>query len=248
MTVTTYGVRILLVDDDTAVLAQLGERLKRDGFDVQMARSGQEALAGLGPFSPDLVLLDLMGPGMDGEATAKRILREIDVPIIVLSAITATRRKVELIERFADDYVTKPFDYAELRARITRVVQRGRERVRVPELRLGPDLSLVLQRHEAWVAGRRLPLSPIEVRLLTALGAEPGRIVRTEHLVARGWGDVTAHETFLWVAVRRLRQKIEADPDHPVYLVTERGVGYRLKRAEAVDPAPAATPAAPGPR
>jgi two-component system alkaline phosphatase synthesis response regulator PhoP len=76
MTATTYGVRILLVDDDTAVLAQLGDRLKRAGFDVQMARAGQEALAGLGPFSPDVVLLDLMGPGMDGEATAKRILRE----------------------------------------------------------------------------------------------------------------------------------------------------------------------------
>ncbi len=166
----------------------------------------------------------------------------------MLSAITATQRKVELIERFADDYVTKPFDYAELRARITRVVHRGGERVRVPELRIGPDLSLVLQRHEAWVAGRRLPLSPIEVRLLTALGAEPGRIVRAEHLVARGWGDITAHELFPWVAVRRLRQKIEADPDHPVYLVTERGVGYRLKRAETVDPDAPVTPAAPGNR
>ena len=226
--------RILVVDDDTRLLAQLGERLERDGYDVNTARSGSEALARLGPFSPDIVILDLMMPGMDGEATAERMLREAEVPIIVLSAITAGESKVKLIERYAEDYVTKPFDYDELRARIKRVSHRLGERVRIRELRLGPDLTLVLERREAWVSGRRVQLSPIEVRLLTALAANLGHVVRTEQLVARGWSEVdAADESFVWVSVRRLRRKIEADPDHPRYLVTDRGVGYRLVPAES---------------
>jgi DNA-binding response OmpR family regulator len=226
--------RILVVDDDTRLLAQLGDRLERDGFDVHTARSGPEALARLGTFSPDIVVLDLMMPGMDGEATAERMLRESEVPIIVLSAITAGESKVKLIERYAEDYVTKPFDYDELRARIRRVSHRLGERVRVRELRLGPDLTLVLERREAWVAGQRVPLSPIEVRLLTALAANLGQVVRTAQLVARGWSEVdAADESFVWVSVRRLRRKIEIDPDHPRYLVTERGVGYRLVPAKS---------------
>ncbi len=221
--------RVLLVDDDTRFLAQLADRLARDGFEVGTARSGQEALAKFHAFAPEIVVLDLMMPGMDGEETAERLLRLDDVPIIVLSAITAGESKVKFIERYAEDYVTKPFDYAELRARIKRVSHRLGERTRDRELRLGPDLTLVLQRREAWVLGRRVSLSPIEVRLLSALSRELGRPVRTQHLVARGWSEVdAADESFVWVSIRRLRQKIEPDPDHPRYLVTERGVGYRL--------------------
>lgn len=224
--------RVLLVDDDTRLLAQLADRLERDGFDVQTARSGQEGIHRLATFAPDIVVLDLMMPGMDGETTAERMLRMVEVPIIVLSAITAGESKVKLIERYAEDYVTKPFEYPELRARIKRVAHRLGERVRVRELRLGPDLTLVLQRREAWVDGKRVALSPIEVRLLSALAADLGKVVRTEHLVSRGWSEVdAADESFVWVSVRRLRRKIEPDPDHPRYLVTERGVGYRLLSA-----------------
>ncbi len=224
----------MLVDDDVRLLAQLSERLERDGFDVQPVRSGPEAISRFTAFAPDIVVLDLMMPGMDGEETAERLLRIADVPIIVLSAVTAGESKVKLIERYAEDYVTKPFDYAELRARIKRVAHRLGERVRERELRLGPDLTLVLQRREAWVLGRRIPLSPIEVRLLAALARDLGRVVRTDQLVARGWSEVDgADESFVWVSIRRLRQKIEPDPDHPRYLVTERGVGYRLIPAAA---------------
>ena len=221
--------RVLLIDDDVRLLAQLADRLERDGFEVQPARSGAEAISRFRPFAPDIVVLDLMMPGMDGEETAERLLRLGDVPIIVLSAITAGESKVKFIERYAEDYVTKPFDYAELRARIKRVAHRLGERVRDRELRLGPELTLVLQRREAWISGQRIPLSPIEVRLLGALSRDLGRVVRTEQLIARGWSEVdAADESFVWVSVRRLRQKIEPDPDHPRYLVTERGVGYRL--------------------
>jgi DNA-binding response OmpR family regulator len=226
--------RVLLIDDDVRLLAQLTERLERDGFEVQPARSGQEALARFRSFAPDIVVLDLMMPGMDGEETAERLLRQEDVPIIVLSAVTAGESKVKFIERYAEDYVTKPFDYTELRARIKRVAHRLGERVRERELRLGPEVTLILKRREAWVFGRRVSLSPIEVRLLGALSQQLGRVVRTEQLVARGWSEVDgADESFVWVSVRRLRRKIEPDPDHPRYLVTERGVGYRLVPAES---------------
>jgi DNA-binding response OmpR family regulator len=207
------GERILLVDDDTVLLSLLSARLERDGFAVQSATSGAQALAKIDDGWPDLVILDLLMPGMDGEELAARIKRQVDLPIVVLSAIADAASKVKLIERFADDYVTKPFEY----------------RLPSREVRLGPDLTLILDRRECWVGGVRAGLSPTETRVLTALVASLGDTVTTAHLVARGWSDVEGVDPALvWVTVRRLRQKIERYPDHPRYLLTERGVGYRL--------------------
>jgi DNA-binding response OmpR family regulator len=223
------GERILLVDDDTVLLSLLSARLERDGFAVQSATSGAQALANIDDHWPDVVILDLMMPGMDGEELAARIKRQVDLPIIVLSAIADAASKVKLIERFADDYVTKPFEYLELLARIRRVRHRVGDRLPSREVRLGPDLTLILDRRECWVGGVRAGLSPTETRVLTALVASLGDTVTTAHLVARGWSDVEEVDPALvWVTVRRLRQKIERDPDHPRYLLTERGVGYRL--------------------
>ena len=224
--------RIMLVDDDSQLLVHLAERLERDGFEVITARSGEEALERLETAWPELVVLDLMMPDMDGEELAARIKRRADLPIIVLSAVTAGESKVNLIERYAEDYITKPFEYAELRARIKRVRHRLGEHVPAREVRLGDDLTLVLERREAHVAGERVPLSPTEVRILAALVANMGRVVSTDQLVARGWSEVDgADPSYVWVSMRRLRQKIERDPDHPRYLLTERGVGYRLVAA-----------------
>ena len=223
------GGRILLVDDDTTLLALLSARLERDGFTVQTAASGAQALARIEDGWPDLVILDLMMPGMDGEELAARVKRRVDLPIIVLSAIADAASKVKLIERYADDYITKPFDYTELLARIRRVRHRVGDRLPSREVRLGPDLTLILDRRECWVAGMRAGLSPTETRVLTALVASLGDTLTTAQLVARGWSDVEgANPAHVWVTVRRLRQKIEQDPDHPRYLLTERGVGYRL--------------------
>ena len=221
--------RILLVDDDTALLEMLSARLERDGFTVQSAASGAQALANIDDGWPDLVILDLMMPGMDGEELAARVKRTVDLPIVVLSAIADSTSKVKLIERYADDYVTKPFEYAELLARIRRVRHRVGDRLPSREVRLGPDLTLILDRRECWVAGVRAGLSPTEARVLTALVASLGEPVSTASLVARGWSDVEGVDpAHVWVTVRRLRQKIEQDADHPRYLLTERGVGYRL--------------------
>ncbi len=223
------GQRVLLVDDDVALLALLAGRLERDGFVVDYANSGALALASIADQWPDLVVLDLTMPGMDGEETAARIKRIVDIPIIVLSAIADATSKVHLIERYADDYITKPFDYPELLARIRRVRHRVGDRLPSREVRLGPDLTLVLDRRECWVAGRRVGLSPTEARVVGALVASLGAPVSTAELIARGWSDVDGVDpAHVWVTVRRLRQKLEADPDRPRYLLTERGVGYRL--------------------
>jgi DNA-binding response OmpR family regulator len=223
------GQRILLVDDDAVLLSMLSARLERDGFAVHSATSGAQALANIDDGWPDLVILDLMMPGMDGEELAARVKRQVDLPIIVLSAIADAASKVQLIERWVDDYVTKPFDYTELLARIRRVLHRVGDRLPRREVRLGPDLTLILDRRECWVGGARVGLSPTETRLLTALVASLGDPVTTASLVARGWSDVEGVDpAHVWVTVRRLRQKIERDPDHPRYLLTERAVGYRL--------------------
>jgi DNA-binding response OmpR family regulator len=223
------GERVLIVDDDVALLALLGGRLERDGFSVQLASSGAQALALIADQWPDLVILDLTMPGMDGEELAARIKRMVDIPIMILSAIADASSKVHLIERYADDYITKPFDYPELLARIRRVRHRVGDRRPSREVRLGPDLTLVLDRRECWVGGIRAGLSPTEARVLSALVASLGEPVTTSELVARGWSDVDGVDpAHVWVTIRRLRQKLEQDPDRPRYLLTERGIGYRL--------------------
>ena len=221
--------RLLLVDDDVQLLAYLGDRLQRDGYDVTTAKSGGEALVALDAAWPDLVILDLMMPRMSGEELAAQIKRRADIPIIVLSAIAAAESKVDLISRYAEDYLTKPFHHEELVARIRRVLGRLNERIPSQELVLGPDLTLVLRRREAIVDGGVVGLSPTETRFLATLAANVGESVTTERLLARVWSDADgADPAYVWVTVRRLRRKIERDPDRPRYLVTEKGGGYRL--------------------
>lgn len=231
--VMAHGDHVLLVDDDAELLVFLADRLRRDGFRVTTARTGSEALRRVEQEWPDMVVLDLMMPGMDGEELAEQISRRADVPIIVLSVVTEGETKVDMIERYADDYITKPFDYAELRARIRRIRHRSMGHVPDREIRLGPDLTLLLKRREAWMGDRQIRLSRTETRLLAALATSLGQTVTTDQLVARAWTEVDgADPSYVWVSVRRLRQKIEQDPDHPRYLLTDRGLGYRLVQLE----------------
>jgi DNA-binding response OmpR family regulator len=224
--------RLLLVDDDVKLLQYLGDRLRREGYEVTTARSGLEAIERLDASWPDLVILDLMMPKMSGDEVAARIKKRADIPIIVLSAITASESKVDFISRYAEDYLTKPFHYAELLARIVRVLRRLNERIPSQEFVVGPDLALFLRRREAVVGGRTVALSPIETRFMATLAANIGRSVSTEQLLSRVWSDADgADPAYVWVTVRRLRRKIERDPDEPRYLVTERSGGYRLVAA-----------------
>ncbi len=226
--------RILLVDDDANLLVVLAEQLRGDGFEVATARDGQEALRRLQAGWPDLILLDLMMPKVDGLALARQIKAAADLPIIVLSAVDTADSKARLLDEVAEDYVAKPYHYPELRARIERVLRRLGDRIPRQSIVLGPDLTLDLHSRAATVAGKEVQLTPIESRLLHALAANLAEIVTTETLLARGWADGEgADSSYVWVSMRRLRQKIEADPDKPVHLVTVRGVGYRLMPTRA---------------
>ena len=221
--------RILVVDDDPNLLVVLAEQLRDDGFEVSTARDGQEALRRLEAAWPDLIVVDLTMPRMDGLALARQIKAQADLPIIVLSAIDTADSKVRLLDEVAEDYVSKPYHYPELRARIQRVLRRLGDRIPRQSLILGPRLTLDLHHRRASVAGKEVQLTPTESRLLHALAANLGDVVATETLLARGWSDTEeAEPSYVWVSMRRLRQKIEADPDHPVHLLTARGVGYRL--------------------
>ena len=224
--------RLLLVDDDLPHLDALAERLTGDGFEIVKASSGKEALDQLDAAWPDLVILDLLMPEMDGQSLAARIKSRADLPVLVLSAISEADSKADLIARYAEDYVSKPYDYAELLARIRRVLRRLRDQIPVEELALG-DITLIPRRREATVRGRRVVLSPTESRFLATLAASMPAVVSTEQLLHRVWADSDAADpAYVWVTVRRLRQKLEFDPDHPLHLLTDPGGGYRLAAAE----------------
>jgi two-component system KDP operon response regulator KdpE len=221
--------RILLIDDDANLLVVLAEQLHDDGYEVATARDGQEALRRLGAGWPDLILLDLMMPRVDGLAVAHEIKAAADLPIIVLSAIDTADSKAHLLDEVAEDYVTKPYNYPELRARIQRVLRRLGDRIPRQSLVLGPNLTIDLHRRAATVGGTEVKLTPTESRLLHALAGNLGEVVPTETLLARGWAETDGADTsYVWVSIRRLRQKIELNPDIPVHLLTVRGVGYRL--------------------
>jgi DNA-binding response OmpR family regulator len=227
--ITAPRTRVLLVDDDPGLLIALAELLRNDGFVVTTARDGDEALRRLDQGWPDLLIIDLLMPRMDGLSLAREIKARADLPIIVLSAIDAGDNKADLLDEFAEDYVTKPYHYAELRARIQRVLRRVGDRVPRQSLKVGPDLILELHRRQAVVGGQEVALTPTESRLLFALAANLGRTVTTETLLTRGWAETDdADPSYVWVTMRRLRQKIELDPNSPRHLLTVRGVGYRL--------------------
>jgi two-component system KDP operon response regulator KdpE len=220
--------RLLLVDDDSAHLDALIDRLAADGFEVTRAANGAEALKKLDESWPDMVILDLMMPEMDGQTLATKIKSRADIPILVLSAVAAADSKADLIAHFAEDYVTKPYDYAELVARIRRVLRRLQDQIPVEELALG-DLILVPRNREAIIRGRHVSLSPTESRFLATLAASMPKAVSTEQLLRKVWADSDAADpAYVWVTVRRLRQKLEIDADNPKHLLTDAAGGYRL--------------------
>src|SRR4029079_2938270 len=228
--------RLLLVDDDPNQLVALADQLRADGYQIQTARDGDEALRRLKIAWPDLLLIDMMMPRRDGLSLAREIKAMADLPIIVLSAIDAGDSKADLLDEVAEDYITKPYHYPELRARINRVLRRLGDKVPRRSLVLGPNLTLELHRREATVGGETVKLTPTESRLLYALAANLGITVSTDTLLVRGWAETEdADPSYGWVTMRRLRQKLEVDPNKPVHLLTVRGVGYRLVALEMPD-------------
>jgi DNA-binding response OmpR family regulator len=221
--------RILVVDDDPILRRTLVSNLLSDGFEVLAAESGQAALAMVDSTWPDLALLDLMMPGMNGFELADRLSRYMELPIIMLTSISDEATTVEGLERHADDYMVKPYRYAELRARINKLLAKTYEGGLHPgELVVIDDqLSINFGQHILIRNGLTIPLEPIEVRVLYLLLQTPTVPVTTSTLLRKAWGaGEEGDQSSLWVRIRSLRTKLEPDPSKPAYLKTVRGVGY----------------------
>lgn len=223
---------ILAVDDDPHLLRLVKQALTFEGYDVLTASDGVRALAQVKAQQPDLVLLDVMMPKMDGFAVCQRVREFSLVPIILLTARGLEHDKVRGLELGADDYLTKPFNVDELLARVTAVLRRAQfppdEHPYATRTIIG-DLLIDHTRRLVTMAGRKLMLTPIEHSLLAYLAHNVGRVVLQDALLEHVWGAAYSGEWhLLQVNISRLRQKLEPDPAHPCYLVTKPGIGYRL--------------------
>jgi len=210
------------VDDDPALAEMLTIVLRGEGFDTAVVADGSRALPAVRDLKPDLVLLDLMLPGMNGIDVCKAIRGESGVPIVMLTAKTDTVDIVLGLESGADDYVVKPFKPKELVARV-----RARLRRTDNEPAIG-DVSIDVPGHEVTREGKQIQLTPLEFDLLVALARKPRQVFTREVLLEQVWGYRHAADTRLVnVHVQRLRSKVERDPEHPEVVLTVRGVGYK---------------------
>ena len=220
---------VLVVDDEIQIRRFLRAGLELDGFVVQDAETGADALRWMTLKPPDLIILDLGLPDMDGGDVLDRLRSWSTVPLIVLSVRSNEAEKVRLLENGADDYVVKPFGMAELLARAHAAMRRqARASTGEPIVKAGP-LSIDLAARIVLINGERVTLTPKEYRLLQILAQHAGNVVTHQYLLKEVWGSPHVHDThYLRIFVRKLRQKIEADPTQPRILLTELGIGYRL--------------------
>jgi DNA-binding response OmpR family regulator len=223
--------RILVVDDEPKIVKLVRDYLERAGFAVSTAREGNEALMRARSERPDLIVLDLGLPGLDGLEVTRHLRRDSGVPIIMLTARDDETDKVVGLELGADDYVTKPFSPRELTARVRAVLRRHAGDSDAEVLRAG-DLTLDVPRLRAEVSGRRVSLTGTEFQLLTALARQPGRVfTRSQLLDAIHGVAFESYERAIDAHVKNIRRKIEADPRAPRFLLTVYGVGYQLADA-----------------
>jgi DNA-binding response OmpR family regulator len=223
------GERILAVDDEPRYLEIIGFNLETAGYRVDGAASGEEALELLAAGEPDLIVLDVMLPGIDGFEVCRRVRERSSCPIIMLTAKGAEEDKVRGLRLGADDYVTKPFSAQELLARVEAVLRRARapEGERQPTTISLGELSIDPQRKQVTLAGREVRLSPTEYRLLLHLATNAGVVLSRDELLTQVWGKAyKGEDEILRVTLWRLRQKLEDDP--PRYVVTRPGLGYML--------------------
>ena len=222
--------RVLVVDDDSALAEMLGIVLRSDGFDPSFVSDGTSALAAFRDTKPDVVLLDLMLPGMSGLDVCRAIRAESGTPIIMLTAKSDTIDVVLGLESGADDYVVKPFKPKELVARM-RARLRHHEDVASETLSIGPaesPVSIDVPAHQVTRDGSPINLTPLEFDLLVALARKPRQVFTREVLLEQVWGYRHAADTRLVnVHVQRLRSKVERDPERPEVVLTVRGVGYK---------------------
>ena len=222
------GKRVLVVDDDTKTVELVKLYLNRDGYRVLTAYDGVEALRLAQEAHPDLIVLDLMLPGINGLEVCQTIRADSDVPVIMLTAKTTDQDKLNGLDMGADDYVTKPFSPRELAARVRAVLRRLPGERGPEEIKHG-ELSLNFLKFEAFLAGRPLNLTAAEFKLLGALAREPGRVFSRAELIEKALGyDFEGFDRTIDVHILNLRRKLEPDPRHPRYIKTIYGAGYKF--------------------
>ena len=222
---------ILVVDDESRIVRFVQMNLELEGYQVSTASSGLEAIDKIRREIPNLVILDIMMPEMDGYETLERIRRVTNVPVIMLTVKAEEEDKVRGLEFGADDYVTKPFSPRELMSRVRAALRRAEmpSPVQKTQTVIDEDLAVDFQRREVLVRGERVKLRPTEYRLLYHLVNNAGWVMTHETLLSKVWGYEYRDDTqLLRLYITYLRQKIEPDPSHPKYIFNERGVGYRF--------------------
>ncbi len=227
--------KVLVVDDEENLVATPKYNLAKEGYEVCTALDGTSALATASKEKPDLVILDIMLPGVSGFEVCRKLRRDTTVPILMLTAKDEEVDKVAGLELGADDYVTKPFSMRELMARVRAMLRRvdmlqeqAGEPIRPQNLELGP-LALDVSSHEAYFKHRPISLKPKEFDLLAFLLRHPGQVFTRQQLLQQVWGySYFGDERTVDVHIRWLREKIEEEPSHPTMIQTVRGVGYRL--------------------
>jgi two-component system KDP operon response regulator KdpE len=234
--------KILAVDDEERMVRFIRLNLEHDGFDVSEAFNGKQALQRIRNENPDLILLDVMMPDMDGFEVLEMVREVSTVPVIMLTAKGEENDRVRGLELGADDYITKPFSTRELTSRIKAVLRRaegagtGMHGLMVIDERLKIDFD----RREIWLEGKLLKLRPTEYRLLYHLVQNTGWVITHDQILSKVWGYEYRDEPhYVRLYINYLRQKLEKDPSEPRYILTERGVGYRFVDFRRDNPAPA---------
>jgi len=225
-----HPARVLIVEDDPDIRAFLQASLHAEGLEVETAAGGDEALGRFQATKPDLIVLDLGLPDVDGVDVVRRVRLAAATPILILSARTDERQKIEALDAGADDYLTKPFGIGELLARVRVALRRVRRDADAQERAYELEgLRIDVARHRVRLRGQDVHLTPLEFRLLACLARSPGRVVTHRQLLAEVWGaEYVEHTHYLRIYMGQLRAKIESDPADPRFLLTEAGVGYRL--------------------
>ena len=226
------GSRILVVDDEPQIRRALSTALAGHGYEVEVAEDGEQALAMIPTWAPELVVLDLVMPKVDGLEVVRETRTWSDVPIIVLSARGQERDKIAALDLGADDYLTKPFGIGELLARLRALLRRRRGPVQ--QTIAAGEITIDLDRRRVLRSGQEVHLTPREYDLLTVLATNAGRVLTHRQLLERVWGGYAAENSQqLRVYINYLRRKLEDDPARPALVVTEPGVGYRLVLPES---------------
>lgn len=227
--------RILLVDDDALMRRSLAFNLERAGYDVSTVGTAEDGLAVVRSTPPDLVVLDIGLPGMDGLEALRQMRDQLGVPVILLTARRRELDEVLGLELGADDYITKPFDLDVLLAHIKAVLRRAAQTTpaATPEIITAGDLRIDPIAHTAHIHDTALELSPREFDLLYQLAFNAGKLVTTDELLNRVWGaEFQGQPQVVYVHIRWLREKTEPDPDHPRRIITVRGLGYKFQPQE----------------